>query len=127
MEIITLSNGLRIGNFSSPHKFTFEDGSVLQAIDPDESNRLKILFSESPYKYDKYTVTLEFTLTDDVINHMKDWNVLAKEDKVDFVLCPLPMITAMHKAGDDVGMTIFRAVRMKDRINKVLCIDKFTI
>lgn len=31
-QITKLSNGLRVANFSSPHPFTFEDGSVIPAV-----------------------------------------------------------------------------------------------
>lgn len=35
MPVATLSNGLRVANFSSPHTFEFEDGTVLAACEPD--------------------------------------------------------------------------------------------
>ena len=46
-QITKLSNGLKVGNFSSPHAFTFEDGSVIPAVNDIDSQRLKVDFIET--------------------------------------------------------------------------------
>ena len=48
-EIITLSNGKKVANFSSPHPFTFTDGSVIPAVSKEESERLKVNFIETEH------------------------------------------------------------------------------
>jgi hypothetical protein len=128
--IITLSNGVRVGNFSSPHAFTFEDGSVLPAVSNEESNRLKVTFHETTIekKYNYKTVSLDFSLSGAIYDRMYEWATLELEGKVDVVLCPLPMITALKDDGniDVVTNRLFRAIRMKDRIKKEVCIDTFS-
>ena len=49
-EIITLSNGKKVANFSSPHPFTFTDGSVIPAVSNEESERLKVTFIETEHQ-----------------------------------------------------------------------------
>ena len=52
-QITKLSNGLKVGNFSSPHPFTFEDGSVIPAVNNNDSQRLKVNFNETVIQTDK--------------------------------------------------------------------------
>lgn len=95
-EIITLSNGKRVANFSSPHSFTFTDGSEIPAVDAEESVRLKVTFNEDIDE--DGDVTLNFTLSDAVIEEMKYWMKLWNNKEVDVVFCCLPMITAIKNA-----------------------------
>jgi hypothetical protein len=126
-RIITLSNGKKVANFSSPHDFTFVDGSILPAVSDEESNRLKVTFIED---LDEETgdVTLSFELSDDVYTEMDKWMMLwelnGEYNWLNVVFCCLPMITALHSAGYDVKNSPFRAIRQEDRIKKLLSIDK---
>ena len=134
-KTIRLSNQLIVGNFSSPHSFTFEDGSVLDAVNNYDSERLKVIFNETivqervepVYK----TVSLDFSLTADVLEEMEIWTKMWKHNDVDIVLCALPMIQALQKniVNDDYHIldSPFRAVRLKDRIKKLASIDTFSI
>ena len=36
-SITTLKNGVRVANFSSPHNYTFEDGSKLDKVNKKEN------------------------------------------------------------------------------------------
>lgn len=134
LKVVRLSNQLLVGNFSSPHQFTFDDGTVLDAVSDYDSMRLKVNFNE--YVIDdnlakKYkTVGLTFTLSDEVRREMEVWHKMWEHNDVDIVLCPLPMIQALYEDDGkryDVSKTPFRAVRMKDRIKKLSSIDTFTI
>jgi len=63
---------------------------------------------------------------------MERWYKLWQDRKVDVVLCPLPMIQALKGIENgiheyNVINSPFRAVRMKDRIKKLISIDTFTI
>ena len=145
-SIITLSNGKKVANFSSPHPFTFTDGSVIPAVSDEESVRLKVNFNE---KIDTDgDVELSFTLSDEVLMEMTYWLKRYSRGLVDVVFCPLPMITAIKDAMadydgvydlPDVLWTIeaygnsnshllkdspFRAIRMEDRIKKLVSIEK---
>ena len=94
-EIITLSNGKKVANFSSPHPFTFTDGSVIPAVSDEESERLKVNFIEIPFQDESGDLTLEFRLSKDVLFEMRYWVALYNVGYVDVVFCPLPMITAI--------------------------------
>ena len=145
-EIITLSNGKKVANFSSPHPFTFTDGSVIPAVSNEESVRLKVNFNE---KVDTNgDVELSFTLSGNVLSEMVYWLKKHTLGLVDVVFCPLPMITAIKDAiADYDGVSDlpdllwvmesygiwnshllkdspFRAIRMEDRIKKLVSIEK---
>lgn len=166
-EIITLSNGKKVANFSSPHPFTFTDGSVIPAVSKEESERLKVTFIENEHSDESGDMSLRFELSRDVMFEMRYWVAMYNVGYVDVVFCPLPMITAMKDAAaelddewqeyhnhydnqpafDDnqkpwtpevlsilvsqkdeyehrVKTSPFRAIRMEDRIKKLVSIDK---
>lgn len=128
--IITLTNGRRVMNFSSPHNFTFTDGTILPAVSNEESERLKILFIETPVKGGLRGDThLNFSLTDAVEEAILRFHHLVEDDLVDVIYCPLPMIKAIRKIyGDDyLVKSRFRAVRIEDRIKKLVSVEKQTL
>lgn len=126
MTIITLSNGKRGGNFSSPHPFTFTDGSVLPACDNDMAEALKVTFEETPVMGIPGDVTLEFSLTKPVMEHMDRWMSRYYNGDVNVVFCALPMIVAIVEVfgANYLLRSPFRGVRMEDRIKKLASIDK---
>jgi len=124
MNIITLSNGKKVANFSSPHSFTFEDGSVLPAVSNEEAERLKVTFIET--EVGNGDIELSFDLSRDVIKAMNMWQKAYEQGFVKVVFCPLPMITAMKGSylRNWLKEGPFRAIRMVDRINKTVSINK---
>lgn len=122
MQVITLTNGKKVANFSSPHPFTFTDGTVLPAVSDDMADYLKVTFIE--HIDDNGDTSLTFALSSQVRNHMTTCTNAWVKGKVDVVFCPLPMITAMHDKGYNVKNSPFRAVRIEDRIKKLISIDK---
>ena len=142
LKVVRLSNQLIVGNFSSPHQFTFDDGTVLDAVSDYDSMRLKVNFIEeilpSPIGVKRIDieqmwtdVSLSFELSEEVYNEIDIWQKMWQHHHVDTVLCPLPMIQALYKDEYDRGAklleTPFRAVRMKDRILKTVSCNTFTI
>ena len=142
LKVVRLSNQLIVGNFSSPHQFTFDDGTVLDAVSDYDSMRLKVNFIEeilpSPIGVKRIDieqmwtdVSLSFELSEEVYNEIDIWQKMWQHNDVDIVLCPLPMIQALYKDEYDRGAklleTPFRAVRMKDRILKTVSCNTFTI
>jgi len=166
-EIITLSNGKKVANFSSPHPFTFTDGSVIPAVSDEESERLKVTFIETNHQDESGDISLRFELSTDVMFEMRYWVAMYNVGYVDVVFCPLPMITAIREIERDLnedwnewhtyhsndpspdqeqkpvtpellGILVtqrdefqqglktspFRAIRMEDRIKKLVSIDK---
>ena len=132
-KVIRLSNQLIVGNFSSPHSFTFEDGTVLDAVSDYDSERLKVNFNETVVQTRNIlhykTVSLDFTLSAEVLNEMYIWDKMYKHNDVDIVLCPLAMIQSLKEIQqvNEILKRPFRAVRMKDRIEKLASIDTFSI
>ncbi len=126
MDIIQLSNGKKIANFSSPHPFTFEDGTVLPARSNEEAQRLKVNFIEhkDPDAIEEYSVdmTLTFELSDVVMSEIEKWERIARDKHVDVVFCALPMIKALRAIDYDVKASPFRCIRMTDRVKKTLSI-----
>lgn len=125
MTIITLSNGKRVGNFSSPHSFIFEDGSILPAVSNEEAERLKVRFIELPLG-NNGDIQLRFALSVNIELEMVQWQLKKESNEVDVVFCPLPMITAIERAEgfEFLLSSPFRAVRMEDRIKKLVSIHK---
>ena len=140
--VVKLSNDIRVGNFSSPHDFTFTDGTILPAVSDEEALRLKVKFIEDAKKsmswsgspYDN--VELGFELTDEILDEINEWEELFDDKKVDIVLIPLPMLTAMkglHKNNEYkwsrtlLRSSPFRCIRIEDRTHKLVSINKFCI
>ena len=125
MPIITLSNGLRVGNFSSPHPFTFTDGSVLPACSDDRSRRGKLDAVEILHPGIRGTTDIEvsFKLNPIVLEMIDE----AEASNCDVILVPFPVLRAMKD--EDyflVGMKC-RVIRSADRITKEIHIDRFCI
>lgn len=125
--IITLSNGKKVGNFSSPHHFLFTDGSVLESQSNAVAEKLKVDFIETELGTNG-DIALDFSLSVDVKKAMEHWMDLWVTKQVDIVFCPLPMITAI-KQSTWYGLqwlkeSPFRSIRIDDRINKLVSISK---
>jgi len=148
MEIVTLSNGLRVGNFSSPHPFEFEDGIVLPAVGPEESEDLKVTFIEKSSRSRCVTtarvgdirdaildIELKFELSDAVKARIHRWHTAWSNGQVQVVLVPLPMLQAMKTTAQEATVhnvayttySPFRAIRTVSRVNKKISITKFCI
>lgn len=152
MPIVTLTNGLRVGNFSSPHVFNFTDGSELGACHPDrvKTSMLDSIERETVQTIrgiDVHNVELEFALSDSVKKLIQDvfWT-WRKEDHVDIVLVPFPVLKAMTDASCEYRVGIrypddsvlgfnpkaadehpFRVIRSADRQTKAIHIDRFCL
>lgn len=132
---VTLTNGLRVANFSSPHPFNFVDGSVLPACDEARSRALSMdrEDKESPWAGPLFGVTAPiqqvkpvFVLNDATLAELE-----AAQDTwdVDIVLVPFPLLQAIQNDALDGGLlerfTKVATVIMADRITKAAAIDKF--
>jgi hypothetical protein len=124
MEIVTLSNGKKVANFSSPHPFAFEDGSILNAVSDSMSEKLKITFIEE--ELEDGDIKLSFKLSDNVKREMTEWKLLYKDHLVDIIFCPLPMIVAIKEEFGEGWLLNgpFRSIRVEDRIKKLVSINK---
>ena len=124
-RIITLKNGLRVANFSSPHPFTFTDGTVLPAVS-DELAKATMLGTEEtlvPQRNARFrTISLEWSMTERVRDEIDYWFTFFAMKKVDVVIVPLPVLLAMKKTWleKDLVKSPFRAIRVADRITKTI-------
>lgn len=130
-SVITLKNGTKVANFSSPHIFTFEDGSKLMKCDIRESSLFKVQFREKVVKdvRDLFGIEMDFMLSKALLSRINMWEQLYNEKKVDIVFCSLPLLTALKKILDvkELMKMPFRGVRTKDRSKKLILVDKFVI
>lgn len=128
IPIISLSNGLRVGNFSSPHSFLFEDGCVLPACSEDRSRALNIDMLETPVKTlniqntDVKFITIDARISPNVIDEIEQ---ILMVEKVDIVIVPRSVLEALHYWELSNTYITFCTGRLKDRIHKILYIDKF--
>lgn len=134
--VVTLKNGLRVANFSSPHAFTFDDGTVLPACPDDTVNAgtlSSIEITEEHYIGDTRIrdVDLTFELSDTCKIML---SFIVDRPDIDIVLVPLPVMESVKKLElTKYNRLKFRAlkkircVRMKDRIKKIIFSDVFCI
>lgn len=130
-SITTLKNGTKVANFSSPHIYTFEDGSKLAKCDIREAGLFKVHFREKVVKdiRDIAGIEMDFMLSKALLSRMNMWEQLYNDKKVDVVFCSLPLLTAIKKVIDisELRKMPFRGVRTKDRTKKVILTDRFVI
>lgn len=132
--VVTLTNGLRVANFSSPHSFNFEDGSILEACTPDRvaAGALERTEEERPWGFfdrdDIVAVVPKFSLSEQVWNLIVE---LEQDDKVDIVLIPFPVLEALRNARRENGKSLLEEVSkvgticVKDRQTKTIYINRF--
>lgn len=128
IPVIELSNGLRVANFSSPHTFTFEDGSVLPACSEERSKSFNIDMCETPVN----TLNIRnskvklITVNPRITENVKfEVDRLEMDHTIDIVIVPRPVLEALQHWAPFEYYNTFVTGRLKDRIKKILFIDKF--
>lgn len=130
MPIVTLSNGLKVGNFSSPHSFTFEDGSVLEACTPERSKLLSMETTEVELlpRDDRYIdVCMAYFIETKMERAITEAIIMWEEGHIDIFIVPFICLQAMKDQGYDVRNLPFRVIRILDRVTKVCSINKFCV
>ena len=135
---VVLSNGLRVANYSSPHPFTFTDGSVLPACSSARAKMTLLDARETELPREIRGIKI----TDVVIDWKLTWFLEQEVDNFvyaqyhkdfpwDIILVPLPFMVAVKKYIDqsfkDAGTPPFRVIRVADRLTKEIHIDKFCV
>jgi hypothetical protein len=122
---VTLSNGIRVANFSSAHSFLFTDGTVLPACSEERCRALVLEATEVEFKNDKWTdIKLSFNLTMEVTQALCE---IDKDEEVDICIVPLPVLKAVRRHTIFRGLKKVRGIRVNDRVLKDVHIDKFCI
>lgn len=123
--VVTLSTGVRVANFSSPHPFNFDDGSVLPACSAERSASLALATEEVAEKSACgrwQEIGLRFKMSNAVRGELDELNA---SEVVDIVLVPFPVMSAIKEIGLPIGKA--RVVRVADRVTKAACHDKFCV
>ena len=128
---VTLSNGLTVANFSSPHEFKFEDGSILDACTTEHSTKLSLKEKniETPSRCGRYS-KVEKKMVEIPGYIWKDINQL--DNHIDIILVSYPtLIWAKetlekgHLLPHENIMLGRMATCNMDRQTKLCSIDKF--
>lgn len=120
--VLTLRNGIRVANFSSPHPFHFVTGEVLPACDEERCRHLSAVAKEVETERDGWIdIQLAFELGNECVEEIVR---LEADDSIDVILAPLPIVQAARAAG--IG-TKLRTVRMADRVQKLAHVDRFCV
>lgn len=128
-----LSTGLVVANFSSPHTFTFTDGTMLDAC-PDErvkagacNPRETVTLTGGYASGIAYSaVKLEPVLSDQCIELLDAFN----DSDVDIVIVPLMLLEAIKDYREKTGKNHWErchAIRRPHRGSNEVCHDRFCI
>lgn len=139
LPTVTLSNGLTVANYSSPHPFTFTDGTILPACSNERATLTMLETNEicSTYTLNGVEISdvrIDWRLTEYLKVECNDiiWAMRLNILKWDIILVPLPFMTAWkhhyeHAYHYTVPNPPFRVIRVADRITKEIHIDKFCV
>lgn len=112
MPIVSLESGLRVGNFSSGHAFTFEDGTILPAC---HMTRVTLGKLETEEKVSgKWIGFRDVEIHDSMSNSCRGL-VLAAQDaftrlEVDVIIVPLRLLQVLRREGISEDFP-FRTIR----------------
>lgn len=123
--IITLHNGVRIVNFSSPHPFNFVTGEILPGCSSERANHLMLQAEERLVSNGGgwKDMILKFNMSKNV------WDELSKlnnDSNIDIILVPLPVMQAWKTANSNITGKL-RTCRVADRVSKKIYSDIFCI
>ena len=128
----TLSNGIRVANFSSPHPFNFIDGTVIERCDAARVAGLALDTDKSVETPSPCGRWQDVRIVWDMPQAVEEaLDVLQEDPDVDIVLVPLPVMTAIKAVRErpDGGLlwSKARVVRVASRETKAIHIDKFCV
>lgn len=132
LPIVELKSGLRVMNFSSPHPFQFDDGSVLPAVDPELSRLLSLervdeeLEGVLPGTRD---ILVKFKMSAEVQEGLRVAEEAQKAGKCDLILIALPVKEALKESLGlhDLRPTPFRGCIITDRVEKIISANRFSV
>ena len=126
VPVVTLTTGLRVANFSSPHSFIFEECSGLEAWSDERATAVSLEHDEDETPHPSFPGVVEVRLTWRAPAALSgELRSLNKRPDVDVVLIPFPMLEALRSAGLPIGKA--RVIRVKDRMTRELYVDKFCV
>jgi hypothetical protein len=131
---IKLNSGIKIANFSSPHRYKFHTGEELMACEDEVANDMKL--NENHYYYQQKgweDVEIRYELSDKIYDDLLE---LSSEDGIDIILVPYPVMNCVKESALKVGgastfdgiqsiLNKIRVCKLDDRVTKVIRSDKF--
>ena len=129
MPILMLKNGIKVANFSSPHSFTFDDGTVLESCNETRSAELLLNKTTSLVERIKDVVDLVhvgFEINDKMIEAIHEADKEAQERGIDIVIVPLPVRTVIRENNIEVN-SVFATIVMTDRVKKICSSVQFGV
>lgn len=125
IKIVTLKNGKRVANFSSPHDFKFDDRTVLPKVSDHIAKMYSIKFEEHDTKERvKGDKRIGYFIPRHVQDRMEKFNILFHQGKLDVVYISLPMMLALRNNGwtdEDILKSPYRTIRtIGNRMKKVV-------
>lgn len=132
IPVVTLSNGLRVANFSSPHPFVFDDGTILGACTDEWARATELASNEGSYPQEIRGIEItNVEVQWGTTEFIRDCLATVEErDDIDILLVPFPLVVALKR---EVGMwwtsvtTKARTIRLKDRVEKIIYSNKFCV
>jgi len=128
---ITLANGIRIANFSSPHMFHFDDGSVLGPVSEEVMLLGKLNAEEikHPRRDGGVDIELAFSITPECTHALAAWLDKWEAVDIDIVIVPFPLLQLLRQVGwlSSVKDSPFRTIRCVDRATKLNSSTKFCV
>lgn len=134
---VTLSNGIKVMNFNSPHSFTFEDDSILGAVSDEIAIATQLGFEDEEIK-NTFTGTIDvvkkFTMSNTCLEHLLDAAQFAWDNQVNIILAPLPVVMAFKQSQISIPTRLIqtlhqrlRTIYVVDRITKKISTTKFCV
>ena len=124
--VVTLTNGIRVANFSSPHPFNFTDGTVCPSCEVDrvKAGSLDREDVEAPFPGLPGVVAVipKFKLNAVLREELRQ---LQSDTGVDVVLVPFPVLEAIREDGLYDELTKSATICVADRLTKAIFIDRF--
>lgn len=131
IQIVHLKNGKRVANFSSPHNFKFDDGTVLPAVSTHIATNYSVKFRESEIDGREGDKKISYYIPRKVWDRMEKFEILYKANKLDVVFISLPMMLALRDNGwsdKDLIKSPYRTIRtIGSRLKKVISSEKQAI
>jgi hypothetical protein len=124
--VVTLTNGIRVANFSSPHPFNFTDGTICPPCEADrvKAGSLDRMDVESPFPgLPGITAVIPKFKLNDLLR--EELRALQLDSGVDVVLVPFPVLEAIREDGLYDELTKSATICVADRLTKAIYIDRF--
>lgn len=122
----TLSNNVRVANFSSPHPFNFVDGSTLEPCSKEQVQEGTLIKRELDAPFPNLqgvtAVTPQFEVSDLVLSVL---DALQADPEVDVVIVPFPVAECLRAVNLLEKYSKCATVSVADRNTKAAHIDRF--